>query len=210
MVRSPARSCWRSLPALMLAAALPAMSQEPSSRAIVSIYRIAPGKQLAFLKWMAARDAVAQAAGVPATQWYVHLDGDSWDYVGIAPYTDDATDDRLDAAARKQGLKVGPQAGLELREMMAVHPPIPSPADHTAPPSWSIAPASPWTERRATTIGHAFNGCGAAGNPARGKSYVAQTSGRRACSCNWNLHSATESPRAGSPVRSDIPGSCPR
>jgi hypothetical protein len=107
--------------ALTLAAALPAMSQEPSSRAVVSLYRIAPGKQLAFLKWMAARDAIAHAAGVPATQWYAHIDGDSWDYVGIAPYTDDATGDRLDEMARKQGLKAGPQAGLELREMMASH-----------------------------------------------------------------------------------------
>ena len=70
---------------------------------------------------MAARDAVAHAAGVPATQWYAHIDGDSWDYVGIAPYTDDATGDRLDEMARKQGLKAGPQAGLELREMMASH-----------------------------------------------------------------------------------------
>lgn len=118
--------------ALTLAAALPAMSQEPSGRAIVSIYRIAPGKQLDFLKWMAARDAIAHAAGVPDTQWYVHLDGDSWDYVGIAPYTDDATGERLDSMARKQGLKAGPQAGLQLREMMASHTDTISAGPYTA------------------------------------------------------------------------------
>ena len=55
--------------ALTLAAALPAMSQQPSGRAIVSLYRIAPGKQLDFLKWMAAREAIDRAAGVAATQW---------------------------------------------------------------------------------------------------------------------------------------------
>ena len=97
-----------------------ASSQEPDM-AMVSIYRVAPGKHLDFLRWQAARDAAGAEAGVPVTQWYVHVDGDSWDYVGIAPYTDDATGERLDAAARKQGLKAGPQAGLELREMMAVH-----------------------------------------------------------------------------------------
>ena len=111
---------------IILASALPlvplvAAAQQAPQRAIVSIYRIAPGKQLAFLKWMAARDAVDKEVGVPATQWYAHMDGDSWDYIAVAPYVDDATSDRLDDMARKRGLKAGPAAGLELRELMASH-----------------------------------------------------------------------------------------
>lgn len=111
---------------IILAIALPlvplaAAAQQATQRAIVSIYRIAPGKQLAFLKWQAARDAVDKEVGVPATQWYAHMDGDSWDYIAVAPYVDDATSDRLDAAARKRGLKAGPAAGLEMREFVSSH-----------------------------------------------------------------------------------------
>jgi hypothetical protein len=120
MVRFPRLLSIALLAASLLVAAPPAVSQDPG-RSIVSIYRIAPGKQLDFLKWMAAREPIDRAAGVPATKWYVHRDGDSWDYVGIAPYNDDATGDRLDAMARKQGLTAGPRAGLELRELMASH-----------------------------------------------------------------------------------------
>ena len=103
--------------------ALPAAAQSaaPMPKAIVSIYRIAPGHQLEFLKWMAARDALDRELGLPATQWYAHLDGDSWDYVGIAPAVDHATDDRRDAAAAKRGLTTGMRASLELRQYMASH-----------------------------------------------------------------------------------------
>ena len=104
-----------------LAVPAAAQSAPPMPKAIVSIYRIAPGHQLEFLKWMAARDAIDRELGVAATQWYAHLDGDSWDYVGIAPDVDAATDDRRDAAAAKRGLTTGMRASLELRHYMASH-----------------------------------------------------------------------------------------
>jgi hypothetical protein len=97
------------------------LAQAQPKQSIVSIYRIAPGKHLAFLKWMAAQDAAAASAGIPATQWYRHLDGDSWDYVAIAPVMDDAMTQKADAAARSHGLATGMKAGLELRELMAYH-----------------------------------------------------------------------------------------
>lgn len=109
-----------------------ASAQNAGHEAIVSIYRVAPGKQADFLKWMAARDAVDREAGVPSTQWYVHLDGDSWDYVGIAPNSDSATSDKIDALARKRGLKVGFAGGLELRTMMASHTDTISAGPYTA------------------------------------------------------------------------------
>ena len=98
--------------------AAPAQDRHPPS--VVSIYRIAPGHQVDFLKWMAAREAIARQLGVPDTQWYRHLDGDSWDYVAIAPDTR-TMDDKLDAAAKQKGLTSGVKASLELRQWMAVH-----------------------------------------------------------------------------------------
>ena len=81
----------RPRPALGLAApghfTLPAPAQE-ANRVVVAIYHIAPGKQLDFLKWMAAREAIDREVGVGATQWYAHINGDSWDYVAISPDLD--------------------------------------------------------------------------------------------------------------------------
>ena len=114
----------RALHVVLAASALFTMSaasaQDRHPPSVVSIYRIAPGHQVDFLKWMAAREAIARQLGVPDTQWYRHLDGDSWDYVAIAPDTR-TMDDKLDAAAKQKGLTSGVKAGLELRQWMAVH-----------------------------------------------------------------------------------------
>lgn len=99
----------------------PVLAQEAPTKAVVSIYRVAPGKQLDFLKWMAAREVLDREAGVAASQWYAHMSGDSWDFIVIGPDLDDATSDKVDELARKRGLKTGPQAGLEFRQMMASH-----------------------------------------------------------------------------------------
>ncbi|HVI59197.1 MAG TPA: hypothetical protein VM619_10055 [Luteimonas sp.] len=115
-------ACVALASAVLLGIAAPAAhAQDPGGTAIVSIYRIAPGKHLAFLKWMAAREAAAREAGVPETKWYRHLDGDSWDYVAIAPDHDATLDAKADAAAKKRGLTTGMKAGMELRELMAFH-----------------------------------------------------------------------------------------
>jgi hypothetical protein len=103
-----------------LAATPPAAAQEaPTS--IVSIYRLAPGKHLDFLKWMAAREAADREIGIPATQWYAHRTGDSWDYIAIAPDLDKAMSERSDAEAKKRGLTTGARASLEIRQLMAYH-----------------------------------------------------------------------------------------
>lgn len=94
--------------------------EEPGT-VIVSIYHVAPGKHLAFLQWMADREAAAKEAGVPATQWYVHTDGDSWDYVAIVPEATPAQNDKVDGILRGKGLTTGFKGGLELRSMMASH-----------------------------------------------------------------------------------------
>lgn len=88
---------------------------------IVSIYRIATGKQLDFLKYMAQLDAVSKEVGIPAQQLYAHLDGDSWDYVSIRAATTDAEDNKLDAVSKTRGLPRGFAAGLKIREFVSSH-----------------------------------------------------------------------------------------
>ena len=85
------------------------------------LIRVAPGKHLEFLKWAAAREAVDKEAGVPASQWYMHTNGDSWDFVSIAPVLSDAQQEKVDAVAKKKGLTTGVQAALEFRQFVSMH-----------------------------------------------------------------------------------------
>jgi hypothetical protein len=87
----------------------------------ITIYHAEPGHQEALLQWLAQQDRVSAAAGLPAAQIYAHTDGDSWDYLMIAPVTTDAQDEAFDAAAAKMGLPTGPKVGLELRKHIASH-----------------------------------------------------------------------------------------
>lgn len=107
------------LPGLLFVA-VPACAQEPGT-VIISLYRIAPGKHMDFLRWQAARDAVAREAGVGATQWYVHLNGDSWDFVGITPDTTEEQDKQIDTLQTRKGLTTGFKASLEFRTLIASH-----------------------------------------------------------------------------------------
>ena len=69
--------------AILVLSGQPAMTQTSpqaqSEQAIVSLYHVAPGQHINFLEWQAAREAVNQSLGFPATSRYAHLDGDSWD-----------------------------------------------------------------------------------------------------------------------------------
>ena len=106
---------------LSLATVVPALAQDDEAVSIVSLHRIAPGQHLAFLEWMAAQEAAAAQAGVPASQWYVHQNGDHWDFLVIAPETTDEQDDAVDAALQAQGRPTGPAAALEFRRYVAWH-----------------------------------------------------------------------------------------
>jgi len=100
--------------------ATPAVSQDAPQH-IVSLYRAAPGQQVSLLKWMARQDQASIAAGLPASQIYIHVSGDSWDYLVINPVTTKAQDDAVEAAAKKMGITSGPRAGIEFRTMIASH-----------------------------------------------------------------------------------------
>lgn len=107
-----------------LAAGSIAYAQMPANeppRAVVTLYRAAPGHQQALLQWLAQQDQAGQAAGIAPAQLYVHTDGDSWDYMSIRPVTSDAQDAAFDAAAKKMGLATGPRASIELRKHINYH-----------------------------------------------------------------------------------------
>jgi hypothetical protein len=94
-------------------------------RAVITIYHIAPGKHLEFMKWLAQREAVEKEAGAPARQIYAHIDGANFDYLLIEPQLAPAAqvelEKKIDAAMKKKGLTTGPKLGLEIRQFIADH-----------------------------------------------------------------------------------------
>jgi len=127
--KTKATTTWRSLVLLFACAltlAAPRWSQDKGKdggggRVRVCIYRIAPGKHLDFLKWMAMREEVAKEAGVPLADIYTHLDGDAWDFVAIGPATTPEQDKKMDEIAARKGWKTGFPAALEFRQFLAWH-----------------------------------------------------------------------------------------
>lgn len=101
------------------AAAFAQQGEQPWS--MVSLYHVAPGKHMEFLKWMQQQDAVDREAGVAPTQWYSHVQGDNWDYLAISPLTTEEQDKKTEALAREKGLPTGFKAGLKFRSMMLNH-----------------------------------------------------------------------------------------
>ncbi|WP_205481346.1 hypothetical protein [Sphingomonas arenae] len=107
--------------ALTCTLSTPVSAQQSGSRSVVSIYHAVPGHQAELLKWLARQDQISAAAGNPRSQLYVHMDGDSWDYVLIAPATTEAQDAAFDAAAKRMGVPTGPAAGIEFRKHIMSH-----------------------------------------------------------------------------------------
>jgi len=107
--------------AALIAAAPVSVQAQAGSERIVSMYRAAPGHQLALLKWMAQQDEAAKAAGVGPSQLYVHQEGASWDFFLVQPMTTPAQDKAVDAELTRMGAAAGPKASLELRQHIAEH-----------------------------------------------------------------------------------------
>lgn len=108
--------------AAALSCAIPTMAAAQSQPgATVTLYRAAPGHQVMLLQWLANQERAAAAAGVPASQLYVHQNGDAWDYLLIAPDLTDAQDDAVEAAAKRLGIPTGPGVGIDLRKHVAWH-----------------------------------------------------------------------------------------
>ena len=110
-----------SLLFLLLAAFSVQVQAQDVKEAEIAIYRIAPGKHLDFLKWQAEIEAVQAEAGVPAIQWYAHLDGDSWDYVSVGPILTPEQSKKVEELEAKKGMPTGFKAGLKFRQFVASH-----------------------------------------------------------------------------------------
>jgi len=95
-------------------------SMEPGT-VLISIYHIAPGQHLAFLKWIAAREEVAHDLGQPTSHFFAHQDGASWDYLAIGPATTEEQDKAADDLATERGLTTGFPASIEFRQYVASH-----------------------------------------------------------------------------------------
>ena len=113
---------------LLMLVVAPTVAQQAArapGRATISLYRIAPGKHVDFLKWIADRDALEKEVGAPASTLYAHIDGDAWDFMTVTPQLEGAAqldiDKKMEAAAKKKGLTTGPKAGMELRQYVAWH-----------------------------------------------------------------------------------------
>ena len=105
--------------AAAFASAVPASAQS-GPQEIISIYHVAPGQHVQFLRWEDQQDRLARAAGIAPGRLYAHTDGDSWDYLVINPVTTPAQDAALDTAGKKMGVNVM-RGGIEMRKYITSH-----------------------------------------------------------------------------------------
>lgn len=73
----------------------------------IETVKVVPGKQVEFMKWMAAWDEVYKEIGLPQPQWYRNIRGDKWDFVIVWPYFDSAKEAEMETVGRKHGLESG-------------------------------------------------------------------------------------------------------
>ena len=110
---------------LLLAVAAPIMAQVSTDakmpHARVALYRVAPGRQLDFLKWAAEGDAMEKEAGLPVSVLYAHTDGDAWDYMQVSPVLTPEQQAKVDEVSKKHGRKTGFPANLEFRTYISWH-----------------------------------------------------------------------------------------
>jgi hypothetical protein len=98
---------------------------KPWPEAQFEIFRMAPGKQEAFIRKLAQWDLVSAAGGQPATQMFIHEDGEDWDVLLFKPFPKipitAAQQATMDAKAEELHLKTGVAFFLEMRENVASH-----------------------------------------------------------------------------------------
>lgn len=113
---------------VLLAAAAPTVAQSapapaaPVGKDVVEIYRIVPGQQEAFLRFIDRCDDANRLAGLPPRQLFVHQDGADWDFMLLQPAeTPKDKQAALDAAWTKLGLPSGADFFLAIRQYIAGH-----------------------------------------------------------------------------------------
>lgn len=101
------------------------MADAPWPEAWFEIFKLAPGKQEAFIRRVARDDEVAKAGGQPPIQMFVHEDGADWDVLLFKPVRErKPTPDQEAAMAAKRaelGVESGPAFFVAVRETIASH-----------------------------------------------------------------------------------------
>lgn len=106
---------------LILPVGFQIFAQEEPKEALITIFNVAPGKHLEFLKWQAKAEASNKEAGVPASQWYVHENGASWDYLSVNPVLTDELEKKVEAINKQKGMPTGFKASLNFRAFISSH-----------------------------------------------------------------------------------------
>ena len=103
----------------------PPAADAPWPEASFEIFKLAPGKQEAFIRRIARTDEVRKAGGLPPTQIFVHEDGSDWDVIVFKPHRTEkptAAQEAAMAAKRKAlGVESGPAYFVAIRELIASH-----------------------------------------------------------------------------------------
>jgi hypothetical protein len=121
--------------ATLLAAAKPAPTPSAKSPAAddgapwpeaqIEIFKLAPGKQEAFIRDIARADEISAAGDQPPIQLFVHQDGADWDVLLYKPFrTTDPTpaqQSAMDAKAKELQMETGPAYFVRIRQMIASH-----------------------------------------------------------------------------------------
>ena len=116
-----------ALLAAALAYAVPAAADDgkPWPEAQFEVFKLAPGKQEAFIRKLAQWDQVSAAGGQGPTQMFIHEDGDDWEVLLFKPFPKTpitaAQQAAMDKKAEEMHLKTGPAFFLEMRENVASH-----------------------------------------------------------------------------------------
>jgi hypothetical protein len=97
-----------------------AQTQEPNE-VIITIVNVQTGKQLDYIRYQVQQEAIDKEAGVPITQWYVHENGASWDYVSIRPVLTPEQEKKVDEVSKQKGVPSGFKAGLKFRTFISSH-----------------------------------------------------------------------------------------
>jgi hypothetical protein len=107
------------------APAAPAADDSPWPEASFEIFKLAPGKQEAFIRRIEHDDEVRKTGGLPPTQIFIHEDGADWDVLVYKPHVADTRTPAQKAAmaAKRQelGLESGPAYFVATRELFAAH-----------------------------------------------------------------------------------------
>lgn len=89
---------------------------EQSSVHTMTVWKIHPGKHVAFIKYMKEWEAVYQVIGLSPMRWYRKISGDSYDYVSISAPFNNAKEHEMEAEGKKRGLPIGYNYTIKLNE----------------------------------------------------------------------------------------------